>query len=500
MTHTPEETRRFSWIDSTSPAVFCLVIFCILLFVRNFDYFNVACDKTGDHALIALGVEKAKLFRALTGPYSRHHFMHPGPLPFYLYAVGDSIFGFLESPYGRYSLLQLILSGVFIGSGMKALSRGLESAGPAYLLLVSAILIFPTANTSFFAGIWGPATLPCALISFMALTPAIFAGEMGLLFIWTLSAATLLSTHVGTAVIVLPLSAIAVVRGAALLRQRERRLGRKEKLALLSSFALLAIAALPPLIDAMVTPHGGNIGRIAHFILSETHRKAPLPAARYFLSFFTLDLGFVTLQGWIVFIVTASFPWLVKSRSSYFRNLRAMTVLASVLGFLGAMNIKGGLHPFVMWHLYGLVAVMLVMFLHSLARAAGSFVKTGTLPALALPALALPASAIIALALCLFSPQHSFPYRCVSYGRYDQLTAEINPKSGVVYMVANRSGALDWQKVAGAVLALYRLRVPVCVPDRLAFMFGDDLSCSHMTSGQDLEIRKLQVPFKAPGG
>ena len=476
-------------IRRLSPAapVFVWVIpllFITLLVGRNWEFFQLECDKTGDHALIALGVEKAKLFQALVGPYSRHHFRHPGPFFFYLYAFSDWIFFFLPSHYGRYALGQVVLNSVFLISALHAMYRGTGSAFSACVLFISVLCIFPADRGSFFSGIWGPLTLPCPMLAFLILSAAISAGNLRFWAVWALSAAALMSNHLGTFVIVVPIFFITVMECC---RRGRDQLDRWAKAGILAGIFILAAASALPLSEALSRPDFGNAGRIMDFILHQRHEKRFVTSLRYISSFFVSPEVAIALIAVCLAVPLNTDPFL--------RILKYTGLTALVLSVIGALNLKGSLYPYVMWPVYSIVVVLTVVAVSGAAMTLkGWVVRYGLKEPSFAPGAAFVFACAIGVWIVSGTGQYEFPYRCVSYGRFERMVSELELEKGALYIVENAGGASQWQRVAGLVLEINRRGSEACVPERLGFMFGEDFVCKNALKRRGENAVRARIP------
>ena len=208
-------------------------------------------NPVGDLALTELHTRDVGRHVNLLGPYSRDTWYHPGPAMFYVLAVPYRLAA--SSPVG------LLLGGLAINAGsiaaMAAIARRRGGTAAMLLTLVACGLLIRSMGWEFLTTPWNPyiTVLPYGVLVYLVWS--LLCGDRWALPVATLVTAYLMQTHVGNAVLSLPL----LVAGAVGLAVAERRSGRPLRaLGPAAGLAALVgvVAWLPPLIDQIANDPG----------------------------------------------------------------------------------------------------------------------------------------------------------------------------------------------------------------------------------------------------
>ena len=331
------------------------------------EFFLKECDRLGDYPLLTLEIQRAADFKALLGPYSRHGFNHPGPFSLYVFALGERLLFFIKSFYGRYALTQLLMSLVFISGSLRLIYRHFGAAQSAFAFTTILLYFAAERRTSFFCDIWGPALLPSAMLAFLCTSAALATGNLKPFLLWSIAFSVLASNHLGTWPVVGPISVFALGKGVPNINKHATKIDRPTKLSIAAGLLVILAAALPPLIELIIKPGLGNLGKILHFSLYRTENK-PFPQSLAFLvSFYDLNLGLFALPGFILFPMLTLICFLVKlPRWQFAWNLRAAILACPFLVLPGILKIRGELHAFILWHQYAVAALLLTCSAHGL--------------------------------------------------------------------------------------------------------------------------------------
>lgn len=206
----------------------------------------------------------------LLGPYSRDGWYHPGPAMFYVLAVPYRLAG--GSPVG------LLLGALAINAGsiaaMAAIARRRGGTAAMLLTLVACGLLIRSMGWDFLTTPWNPyiTVLPYGVLVYLVWS--LLCGDRWALPLATLVTAFLMQTHVGYAVLSLPL----LVVGAVGLAVAERRSGRPLR-ALGPAAGLAALVGvviwLPPLVD-QIANDPGNLRAIVRWFRAAEGRSRTL--------------------------------------------------------------------------------------------------------------------------------------------------------------------------------------------------------------------------------
>jgi hypothetical protein len=242
-----------------------LVVSAVVLIASAGDVHPV-----GDLALTELQTRDVGRYSILLGPYSRDGWYHPGPAMFYVLAVPYRLAG--GSPVG------LLLGALAINAGsiaaMAAIARRRGGTAAMLLTLVASGLLIRSMGWDVLTTPWNPyiTVLPYGVLVYLVWS--LLCGDRWALPLATLVTAFLMQTHVGYAVLSLPL----LVVGAVGLAVAERRSGRPLR-ALGPAAGLAAllgvVAWLPPLVD-QITNDPGNLRAIVRWFRAAEGRSRTL--------------------------------------------------------------------------------------------------------------------------------------------------------------------------------------------------------------------------------
>ncbi len=273
----PWSTTRFALL------VWCGVVL-LVTFARGPYYLSSAWEH-GDGALNALQIDHAKHFGEIHGNYSRFRFNHPGPAFFYVYAAAETVLcDWLPtgcSPLIVHNFAGLVLQAGFFALGL-ALLRDFVRAPlwPPLVLLVGAVH-FRFVDYALWS-IWPPHVLLMPFFAFGAACLAVAGGRVERLP-WVLLAGSFLAHgHVAQPLFVGTLSVVAY----AVVWRREGAPWRRAPVAHLVAGAILAVALLPLVLDALRGPQSNLAEIFRHLRESQEAPKKWLKVLLYLLSYF----------------------------------------------------------------------------------------------------------------------------------------------------------------------------------------------------------------------
>lgn len=234
---------------------------------------EVATQRIGDEA--PFEARALTLFDppALLGPYSRHHWSHPGPLAFWL-------FGLPYLALGRHGVVIQLAALALNAAALASIVRSVRVLAPSFAaralgLVCVAILVGKVSVTLDPAGTatcWGPA---CTLLPFAALV--LLAAELGTGALGVLPAAVLLHAFVvQTHVLYLVPATLACTLGLGL-GMRAAGAEPTRPRALRRAGVVLALLWAPVVVDEVLV--SGNLERIAAFFLHARIDTSPSPSA-----------------------------------------------------------------------------------------------------------------------------------------------------------------------------------------------------------------------------
>lgn len=454
-----------------------VALYFALYLLWNLTSLLSACERGGDYSLILLETERASRLEALVGPYSRFHFHHPGPIVFYLYAIGRVVFGYLATPTGALYLTQLLINAALLSLAFASVKRGEESKFFTPILFALFLLVSIEARGGVLRDIWNPSVAYVSTFAFLLFSASILRGDFTSLIPWVLSACISLSHHVGSAPIVLVIGASSLIKGAY---HPSRHTPTSKEIRV--SAAILIFSFALPLWEAIKGDSLGNIGEIVRFFLNTEPRHSLTESLRFVSTYISPFFFGTVRREWLVFAVFLLAlipPFLKKERTAKLSSEKALSVLAVVafvLGVLGARSADGKLYNYLMMYLYAVAAIPFA--------SAASFFLSRVRGSVVYP--------IIAALPFLTLPIHTLKTRPCQ-DDLGRAVSEIVSKGKSPIRIYTHDIAL-WGSVGTLVSKLYRQGEDVCVDKVWGFMFGKDLICVK-SPGLSVEVSpKNDVP------
>ena len=503
--------RRVAW----SFVLLYLPLSVVFIYTARETYFVQPMFEIGDYAAGGLQVERAKQGAELLGNYSRFGFHHPGPAFFYVYALGDIVFGDLlhlaPAPLNAYLLAGVLLQTAFLCLAL-AILAGLADAGRLTFIVcaVAIALLFAelVGNPAF--QVWPPYQPVLPLVCLLASAIAVALGWAAMLPIVVLCGSFLVHGHVAQPLFVLPISAAAYL-SLFIISREGPGLGfiRFVKATARPHAWTVAVAipfAMPLVLDAIRGPDS-NLAVILGFI-GEGHPTPTWAGAVYYvLSFLafrghgdatTLDIGpadrvafltasWPTLLGWLALLILPM-VLLLRWRHSVCAPCGGLTdsavsprrfvatyygflALGALLSLLWAKMQYGPPYAFNAFFINGLLylAALPLAFVAVRIRVLASRpVLAGAV--LVLVAVALSRPSPFANVTTLGAPAGDDSARQLHQSVARLLSEQDEPPSTVLLEFRER----DWQQAVGVALALHRSGVRYLVDSEWGFMFGYD--------------------------
>jgi hypothetical protein len=342
---------------------FVLLPFIVLIIamVRVGGHFHAVSDQ----ALEELQARDVGRHFAQLGLYSRDNWSHPGPAMFYLLAIPYRLAG--GNSVGLW-IGAALLNGAAVATMAVVAKR---HAGTALMLLtlLGSALVMRTVGASFLRDPWNP-YLPVFLFgALIFLVWAMACGDEWAVPVGAAVATFCAQTHIGYAVLALPLFVIGAVWLVVVVRRaREASADRRDHLARTTwiTVGVLAVMWFPPLYEEL-TNSDGNLTKIVRYF------RGPPPGPRYTL-----------VHGYRLVASQFAIPpeWLIRMP-----KLRPLTAEATtlyhaptpflLLGFAAAgvllfrMRRRRGRADRRMWRLEVIVALALILGAFSIARTVG---------------------------------------------------------------------------------------------------------------------------------
>jgi len=351
---------RSSWQKFVNKEFWLVALPTIILFLTylsiNFDSILLYCTETGDLAANALQVERARSFHEFLGPYSRFGFYHPGPLLFYIYAIGSWLGGLVSlSGYSAHNLTQLLLNCIFLCASSFVIFKESKSLLLLPLLLFSFLFALHHIGPNVLQFTWGPAAVICPILYILVSATAIYLGMRTSLFLHLFALSLALQTHIGTASVLIPIEAIVML---GLIRSIQKKKLQLSKAQLLYLFLFLLILNIFPVIEALANGAESNFAHIYKFFSSRQPKHDFLSAVNFTSQFFLIPFSSkISLQSWLVplfFLIT----FVLHKRAPFYKTLTGITLAAYLLSIFGASRIIGRYHDYVLWMQISVVTLL----------------------------------------------------------------------------------------------------------------------------------------------
>lgn len=457
--------------------IFLCLALAIKLGTQIPELLRPPCERGGDFSLLALKVEQAKNFELLTGPYSRNQFDHPGPISFYLYALGERILGESFGSYASYALTQLAVNLLLIIAALYLFSKEAGFAPAPFLLVAFAFLLFPNSKSAVLTDIWGPSVLLSAMLSFVVAAVSLSLGNLRSILLLTISAVLLLSNHIGTALIIGVLSVASFIYFFKGRREAASLLLPGDLKWILAALIVIVLAAFPPIYEALSAEDWGNFGRIKDFMSHSRWRYNLWKAFSYLAQYFgptpLIGLCLMTLALLISYISAAN---------NYFARLRLFVLLSICCALISIARIRGGLQVYIFWHQIAVAVLLYTLVLSVLFTVAAK--RSAALQSYAW------ILSVAAIFLAIFSMRSHGVEQCDSHGFYAKISEDLKLDRNHLYEITNYG---DWGYQGGLVLELTRAKIPVCVRDQWRFMYGEKYMCKLEQRPKDLQFAKIEL-------
>jgi len=237
-------------------------VFTALLLKVNHRLFTAPINEYVDYAANAIQIQDAKHFHDLLGNYSRWGFHHPGPAFFYILALGEGLLydwlRFAPAPMNAQLITIIVLNCIFLFLTIYIFTQYCRSRifipAATALTVYYVYVINHTIAGSALVSVWMPYVLLCCFVLFVTASASVAAGNVKHLPILAFAGLMLLHGHVAQPLFVGPLVVVALA--ALWLSQRGRTTLKqfigKNRTVLVVSIALLAIFAIPILLDVIL--------------------------------------------------------------------------------------------------------------------------------------------------------------------------------------------------------------------------------------------------------
>lgn len=452
-----------------------IVLGCALYLFGHLDSFSNACPRGGDLALIALDVEKASRLEALTGPYSRFGFRHPGPALAYFHAFFGELLPSTLTLYGKILIAQVLLNTLLLSVGALLLLRVTNSLAATMAGVFITWVMLPYADYGLFHSPWGPATLVLPMLVVILALSLVATGRFWPLLMASPLSVLIVQTHLSATLVLAAIGLIGLGLGV------QRRLTSNQGLTRLDWFSLIGapligiIMFAPPLIDA-ASASGGNLSNLVAWISHHPGEHSLLEASRYVAAYYWLPVRPLPIWARIVaLVILLALAIRFRDRSS--KELSALGVLIVVgviASIVSAMRVTGELHRFLMWFQFAFTILFYLLVILALAN----LVKPYLLRFLNV------GDTTIALAVVLlfvgyetiWKNDYDRKIRECSASKVEQVVKTLTRPNGTYYELHLPDPA-HWKTASLVALGMYQRRIQFCVDRSIGYFFGPRLVC-----------------------
>jgi hypothetical protein len=254
------ELRRFAaglpWLPLLTACLPLLVVAARAL-GESGDPLTIA----GDYAVLELGARSALHLDQLLGPYSRYLWNHPGPVMFLAVAPFYGVTGTEAGGMG----LGAAAWNLAVVAAIVLLAHAAGGRRWAWSAAVTIVLWTYAYGPEQLADPWNPTMTVLPTAGLVVAGAAFAAGQRWALPVLAVLATMAVQTHVGTAVVVVAVGAVALVAGLVfLVRQRGAEGWASLLPPALVTVAALAVLWAPPLWQQL-TYEPGNLGELVAF-------------------------------------------------------------------------------------------------------------------------------------------------------------------------------------------------------------------------------------------
>ncbi len=235
-----------------------------LVLVADRSLFDASLHEVLDWAANSLRVQEARHLELLTGNYSRVGFHHPGPAFLYVLAAGEALFhgwlGWVRSPVTGQALAAGLLAAAWMALVARELVRATGSRAIGLAASAAFLAITSARDVQYLVSIWFPYLYYLPFAVFTLAIARLASGRTDSLVPLCLSASFLVHGHASFIAIVAIMGTGALVAHffaagewrAAGTRPYALLLWRRERRALITCLAVIALALLPIALDTVL--------------------------------------------------------------------------------------------------------------------------------------------------------------------------------------------------------------------------------------------------------
>ena len=518
------DTRRLA----RDAAILCAAISALGVVAWRELFFGPPIYELGDLAANAIQIDNAKHLSELVGHYSRWGFHHPGPAFLYVYAAGEIVLHdwlrLTAAPHNAHLAIGLVLESFFLGLGVATLGQLLAFSRRAFLAAGTAVAIayLGLIDQPLF-NLWPPTSLVLPFFLFVIGCAALAAGWIGVLPVVVGAGSFLVHGHAAQPLFVVPMCGAAYVWGRAAWRRRAGGSALRGNLA--SHVAALVVASpfvLTLALDAARGP-GSNLAAILGSVGRGYHDLADVGSFISILASFAAPIegildpvsaaaaGLVprpaVLIAWAMALGALPFVILRARRTepngplaSRLPTLLVYVAMALALVVLWVVIQAGEMYAFNGWFVYGLLLVVVLVWVGLGLRLLERAVSPATASATGMTALAVVGAMVV---LVPVPTNRLYETGAAFHDAVGRLVADIQVSRPIYF---DYLWAPTWPDVAGAALELHRRGYTFLVqPGHASVVLGEasaveevDLAISYPTAITWRFVDMGQVPSAAP--
>ncbi len=290
-------------------ALFVWLGMVVCLAIDNFAfYFQAPILESSDAAVNGIMVHNAKHLSQLYGNYSRFQFNHPGPVFYYVYALGEVVFadilGATPSPGNAHLLTCMALQSAFFALAIAIAATWFRKRAWLPLVLLAGALHYGSSPAAL-VNSWPPYVLVMPALAFLVACTSVASGCTAHLPFAALCGGFLFHGHLAQSIFVGTLVPLAVALNLLHHRRRHGALALKlwftdHRRTWIIVGVMAALFALPLVLDLVLLGGRSNIATIlGRFRANTSDSKSLVQAIVYFLSFGTgaMNQDVITASG-----------------------------------------------------------------------------------------------------------------------------------------------------------------------------------------------------------
>jgi hypothetical protein len=265
-----------------------LLLFAVLLLVRNPRLFTQPIHEDGDYAANSILIARAKRLELLVGNYSRTGFNHPGPAFLYVMAASEALFydllGLVPAPHNAHALGALLLDALLTALSLAVLHSQYRSR--LAVLVAAAVFLAYFGVNGQLASAWMPDLYFAPFLLLLVSTASVASGRARHLPWLALAGGLLVHGHICFVAFV---GLLVVYSLAALVRSHG--LACRELLSAHSGSFLTFVAVaglfILPIVLHTLRDFPGEMGRYIEYLRLRQHPHALRKVGRFLLLAFT---------------------------------------------------------------------------------------------------------------------------------------------------------------------------------------------------------------------